>query len=187
MGTLAIDTFVTSRVGIETAGKLFCISPTDVEYGFADDKLTAGTNITFTTLNPAGNEELEIKQTNPLIEYEYFSNDTTELTTSNDWVIILSETTASLSGGDYVIHWSCEQTSTKAGKLVGVRARVDTTVINEVLGGVTQKDEFYTRGGFIEVTLTAATHTLEIAHGQTDGGGVSAIRNSRIYIYKVGA
>lgn len=129
-----------------------------------------------------------------LTEFEAFSSDAQENTTSNGWITKsgFPYTTAVKTQATYVIDHTSQLSNSDAEKQVGYRVqwREGTSgtwiTLVDVRNGVTQDNEWDLRTGFNLVTLSSETEfQVRIQFGQTDEGGTGRIRFSAIKVGKV--
>lgn len=108
-------------------------------------------------------------------------------TTSTTYVEKLKLTTGTIAAGDYKIDWGHDQSTDKASTPVGFRVHVDdTTLCAENNFTRPSLGEFAALSGFCVVTLTNATHTVDIDHKTDSGAGTgSNIQNARLVIFRV--
>jgi hypothetical protein len=128
-------------------------------------------------------------------EFEAYSDNSTESTTSNGWVTKSGYpyTTDVKTAGQYVIDWSAQLGQSDKQKEVGllVEWREGTsgswTELADLRDGVSQDDAWDIRTGFNLVTLSTDTEfQIRIRFGQTDEGGTGRIRFAGIKIGRVG-
>jgi len=127
-------------------------------------------------------------------EFESFSDDSQENTTSNDWVTKdnYPYTTTSKTAGDYIIDYSAQLGQSDKEKEVGFRVqwREGTSGswidLVDVRDGVSQDDAWQLRTGFNLITLSSSgVFQVRLQWGQTDEGGTGRIRNAAIKISRV--
>ena len=97
---------------------------------------------------------------------------------------------SSILAGDYRIGWAYELRNDNGDKRF--RAQVDLdegTILRENMESTNQitesGDGFGDWGGFIEVTLTAAAHTVDLDFKATSDGGTVEIQRARLEIWRV--
>ena len=129
-----------------------------------------------------------------LAEFEAFSEDPVQFTTSDGWVTRTNYpyTTATKTAGDYIINHSSQVGMDFKERNVGHRVRwrpgtsgtwIDLVEINNA---VTRPDAFALRTGFNLINLASAgVFQVTVEFGQTDEGGEAKIQNSGITIAKV--
>jgi len=129
-----------------------------------------------------------------LTEFEAFSSDSEETTTSNGWITKSGYpyTTDTKSAGDYVIDHTAQVGQTDKEKTVGHRVQwregTSGTWIDliDIRDAVSTDDAFQVRTGFNIVTLSSDTDfQVRIQWGQTDDGGTGKIKFANIKIGKV--
>lgn len=131
-------------------------------------------------------DELANRTFEDAAEFDYWEEESESSTTSNGWVTKLSETTESLSGGEYLVSWSWETNISSKNRVVGARISIDGTEYGESITGQTQTNNYEESSGFKKLTLAAGTHTILIEYGYTVNGGTGRIRRVRASIMKVG-
>ena len=129
-----------------------------------------------------------------LTEFEAFSDDAEESTTSNGWVTKnnFPYTTSVKSAGDYVVDFSAQIGQSDKEKTVGFRVqwREGTsgswTTLADARNGLGADDGTELRTAFRVITLSSDTEfQIRIQWGQTDDGGTGTIQNATIKIGKV--
>lgn len=131
-----------------------------------------------------------------LTEFETFSSDAVQSTTSNGWITKTGYpyTTDVKSAGTYVIDYSANVGQSDKEKEVGSRVqfREGTTGTwitiggSDIRNGVSADDAYELRTGFNNITLTTDTEVqIRWQFGQTDDGGTGRIRFASIKIGKV--
>lgn len=130
-----------------------------------------------------------------LTEFEIFSSDSIESTTSDLWITKTGYpyTTTLKTTGTYILDYSCNMTNSLKQKGTGTRVQyrelgdVDWITIqgSELLGGVNVSNEYILRTGFHEIEVTADVE-LEIRwqFGQTTSGGTGRIKDASVKIAK---
>lgn len=128
-----------------------------------------------------------------LTEFEAFSDDSTQSTTSNGWVTKNNYpyTSVEKSAGNYVIDFSAEIGQSDKEKAVGSRVqwRIGTSgtwlTLTDIRNGLSADDQYELRTGFRLVTVpTDSVIQIRWQWGQTDDGGTGRIRNANIKIGK---
>ena len=105
-------------------------------------------------------------------------------TVSTTYVNKLTLTTASLAAGDYYISWSASVSNSNNGKLIGVQVQVDdTTTLTDTNTFVDTLNLFESVSGNAVVTLTAATHTIDLDFKTSANTG--SIQDARFQIWRV--
>lgn len=126
-------------------------------------------------------------------EFEFAKDDTLSSTTSITYVNKLTLTTAVLDGGDYKIEWYAETRPDDGtgGSRADMQVLLDgTTTIAEDENAIdnvafgTDLGAWKNVSGFDILTLTAASHTVDIEFKVTTPGGAN-IRRARISITRV--
>jgi hypothetical protein len=120
-------------------------------------------------------------------DYNYVEDLTESLTTSTIYVQRLRLTTGTLPAGDYHIQWSGTQCSDKITAKIGLRIELDdTTILSEIYRHMAAASEEYNFSGFAKVTLTNATHTIDMDHKTESGNGVgSRLFEARICLWRI--
>jgi hypothetical protein len=106
---------------------------------------------------------------------------------------VLRLTTGVVPAGDYVVHWYITLSSNDENKFVQYRCQVDdtTNVINPTLGYLGRSLPKANNGadiaqsGFRKVTLTNATHTIDLDVALTDAGKVVYVEQASIFLRRV--
>ncbi len=131
-----------------------------------------------------------VKWSSPSIvgtEYTYAESLGTTSGTNTTYLQKLRLTTASLPAGDYKISWSLQISTDKNTIGVGFRVQVDdTTTLQEVSHIVSSQDDYFPRSGFAKVTLTAATHDIDLDYLTNSGTGRGVnVKDVRLEIFRV--
>jgi hypothetical protein len=117
--------------------------------------------------------------------WQYGANEGVSSTTSNSYQQKLRLTTPSISAGDYLIWWHALITTTLANKNFQARVQVDdTTTLSEVQYRNAIADHDYIFTGFQRVTLTAASHDIDIDWSSSVSSETS-IERARLAIWRV--
>jgi len=123
-------------------------------------------------------------------EYTYGESLADSSTTSMTYIQKLKVTTASVPAGDYLVSWAYEWNLNSTFNSFAARVHLDdTTVVAEQVtepkdGAATQ---FIPSAGAAQVTLTAATHDIDIDF-RRDGGffpPTATIRRARVALWRV--
>ena len=115
-------------------------------------------------------------------EYESAVSEGESTTTSLTYVPKLSHTTPTLPAGDYLIQWNWEIKTTNGAKAVLARVELDdTTELAEDGSLLTIFDE---TSGFAVVTLTNATHQIDIDF-KVVSGATATLRRARLTIWRL--
>lgn len=170
-------------------------SSTDTTSGRLDTKLSAGNGIALTTLNPGGNESVEISNTNvfgsEFQRAESFGFSTTTSTTFQNKVKL---TTTNLPAGTYRIgiHYGWNHNSTindfegqvleDAVQLGEIHKQEPKDSAGGDPTGTTQR--YYTSRVFYR-TLTAGVHVYDINFRTDSAGTVSSIWEATIELWRV--
>ena len=129
-----------------------------------------------------------------LTEFEAFSDDPQESTTSNGWVTKNNYpyTTDVKTAGDYVVDFSAQIGQSDKEKTVGFRVqwREGTSgtwiTLADARNGLSADNGTELRTAFRVITLSTDTEfQIRIQWGQTDDGGTGTIENATIKIGKV--
>lgn len=127
-------------------------------------------------------------------EFEAFTDDSTESTTSNSWVTKNNYpyTTTTKTAGDYLVDYTAQLGQSDKEKEVGYRVqwREGTSgtwiTLVDVRDGVSQDGAYQLRTGFNIITLSTDTvFQVRVQWGQTDEGGTGFIRNAAIKVSRV--
>lgn len=126
-------------------------------------------------------------------QYQSFVNNVESTTTLDTYILKQQVTTTQLTAGRYIVHYSAEVTNTLKNKSAGynVKWREDGVTAFADLhissNGPNIGDSYETRAGFRELTLTAdGTFTFQTFFGYSIDGGTAKIKDTNIYLFKVG-
>ncbi len=111
------------------------------------------------------------------------SSDTKSTTALTAFQNKATVTTATLQAGDYVVMYSADVGNATAAAKTVVRATIDASDASAGTYAGTGTDEFQSFSGFRRVTLTAATHTINIDYKAVTG--TAEIQNARIELHRV--
>jgi len=124
----------------------------------------------------------EANPADPLVYYaESLSNQLRTATNFAQKVRLTFTATAD----DYLIFWSAEYNSAD-GQNTGIRVQVDdTTTIADQDGQHVGVDSWGTFSGFKKITLTAASHNIDMDWASENSGQDVRIRNASLVAYRV--
>lgn len=115
--------------------------------------------------------------------YEYAASEGESTTGSTIYINKLTLTTAVLPDGDYYVTFSAEVSQTNTTNATEVQFVVDSVVINEPRIEPKDSNNWYTIGGFAQVTLTGAI-VMDIDFKATSAN-TAQIRRARVTIWRV--
>ena len=109
-------------------------------------------------------------------------------TNSTSYVEKLMVSMGTVPAGTYQVMWYGEQSSAKISIAVKVRVRIDdTTTVMELTRQMSSANEFFPLTGFVFVTLTAGSHTIDMDYCTNAGSGASTdLRCARLSSVRVG-
>lgn len=121
-------------------------------------------------------------------EYQYAESLIESSTTSTSFQEKLKLTSTTVPAGDYMVGWSGEVRNTSDER--GVNWRVQLNDATDLAEGRFDNpedldDSYISFSGFAQVTLTEASHTIDIDWSRSSGGGNARIRNARLQLYRV--
>jgi len=91
-----------------------------------------------------------------------------------------------LMSGYYIIQWYYEVSNEHNTKRTEVRIQLDDTAdLGRDLSDPTNNNNYHQKSGFAKNELSAGNHKIDIDYRSLSNGGVSKIRNARIYINKI--
>lgn len=119
-------------------------------------------------------------------EYQYAESEGESSTTSGSFQNKVNLTTSALAGGDYRISWFYEVYTTDNDMNIRVQLDDTTNLTEHEHTSVDEGDKHYwaSHSGFMKVTLSAASHFIDIDWND-DGGGSAKIRRARLEIKKI--
>lgn len=115
-------------------------------------------------------------------EFNYAENEEESSTTSGTYQAKLSSD-FTLLGGDYLVEWYCEASS--SDKDMKVQVMANNSVLAELDRGQTDRKNIYEPvSGFKRLSLPAGTYTFSINYNDA-GAGTAKLRRARIKVYGV--
>ena len=125
----------------------------------------------------------------PVFGTEYDSAESlgTSSTTSTAWQTKLTLTTGTLPAGTYMVNWTYEWAGSSASADVDIQVEVDnTTVIMDQRQEPKDPgtDQSNPKGGQVPITLTNATHTIDIDY-RGENGNTAYIKSARLQIWRL--
>ncbi len=117
--------------------------------------------------------------------WQYAASEAVSTTTSNSYQEKVKLTTPVLVAGDYLVGWSALLCTASANKNFQARVQVDdTTTLTEIQYRNAIADQDYVLSGFAKVTLTAASHFIDLDYSSLVGSSTS-IRWARLAFWRV--
>lgn len=180
-----VDSSISTHTAIAGAHHARPVQATETTLGIAEIATQAETDAGTDDLRTV--TPLKLKNSMPVFgtEYDYAESEAVSSTSLTAYQQKLKLTTAVLPAGDYHIEWSCEVANSSKDKRVEVKLELDdTTVISEIMKPKVDGDnEYLGMAGTKEITLTNATHTLDIDYRAL--ANTAYIRRARITIWRV--
>lgn len=164
-GSGAVDS-VFSRMGVVTAAI----------GDYAASQITNDSSVSGTYVKDALNN---------LAFNDYAESETESTTALTTYQPKLQHTTPLLAAGDYIINWSGEYTNSTKDANTMVEVDLDSgTILTEFSKSNTKVDnEWLPFSGFKKVTLTAATHTVDVNYKAV--ASTAKIRRVRVKIERI--
>jgi len=162
------------------------VTSNDTTPDYLFSKLVAGTNITLTEQNDGANENILIDASGGDFGAGFTFTESlgASSTTSATYIEKVSLSTGSVPAGDYIIIWSFGMGNSNNTKVSGFRIQLDnTTNLQEGEISTPNGGTYGPAGGHAIVTLTAATHTIDIDYLAVTN--TALIRNARITFWRV--
>lgn len=121
---------------------------------------------------------------------EYHSNavEGSSTTSSTTFVQKVRLTTGSVAAGDYYIGWQYQWNMDSVQRDFKGQVDLDEGTLlmsHQQEAADAGADQLHYASGFAVVTLTAATHTVDIDFSVTNGGDVATIAQARLILYRV--
>lgn len=119
---------------------------------------------------------------------DYVYDETTNSTTSTNFVNKLTLTTSGISTGTYRIGWSYERSAASASDDFLCRVQLnDTTELNNTRTRIAPSNiaYFFDAGGFVYIDLTAGDYHVDLDFCSSKNGKAVAIRRVSIEIWRV--
>lgn len=128
-------------------------------------------------------QEAIAKLAEGLREFNYVENEAELITTAIVYQPVVTLTTGSLIGGNYIVTWSAESYGDQSDKPAEIKVTVDGTTISEVVGN-TIFQRWNSSSGIKRLSLAAGVHTVNMEFRQSSNKPVS-IRRSRLSLWRV--